>query len=179
MHSYKVSENDGTLTVSVSRVRGSSGAISVDYAIAPGTATPGTDYQANNGTLSWTDGDAAAKTFDIVIQNDFLLEEEETILLSLANPQGGAAVGALGQCRVEIEGVESGALGFTRTAFITSERDGTVEIMVSRGLGATGAIRVDYEVRGGANLSAERIGGVTHSRRLPDGDEYSDAIQRK
>ena len=177
--SYRVSENDGSLTVSVSRVRGSSGSISVDYIIAPGTATAGRDYDGTNGTLVWTDGDTAPKSFDIVIQNDFFLEEEETILLSLSNPQGGAAIGALGQCRVEIEGDESGALGFTRTAFITSESDLTVEIMVSRGLGATGAILVDYEVRGGANLSADQIGGVTHSRRLPDGDEYPDAIQSK
>ena len=177
--SYRVSENDGSLTVSVSRVRGSSGNISVDYVIAPGTATAGRDYDGTNGTLVWTDGDTAPKTFDIVIQNDFFLEEEETILLSLTNPQGGAAVGALGQCRVEIEGDESGALGFTKTAYITSESDLTVEIMVSRGLGATGAILVDYEVRGGANLTAEQIGGVTHSRRLPDGDDYPDAIQSK
>ena len=177
--SYRVSENDGSLTVSVSRVRGSSGSISVDYIIAPGTATAGRDYDGTNGTLVWTDGDTAPKSFDIVIQNDFFLEEEETILLSLSNPQGGAAIGALGQCRVEIEGDESGALGFTRTAFITSESDLTVEIMVSRGLGATGAILVDYEVRGGANLSAGQIGGVTFSRRLPDGDEYPDTIQDK
>ena len=138
--SYRVSENDGSLTVSVSRVRGSSGNISVDYVIAPGTATAGRDYDGTNGTLVWTDGDTAPKTFDIVIQNDFFLEEEETILLSLTNPQGGAAVGALGQCRVEIEGDESGALGFTKTAYITSESDLTVEIMVSRGLGATGVV---------------------------------------
>ena len=107
--SYRVSENDGSLTVSVSRVRGSSGSISVDYIIAPGTATAGRDYDGTNGTLVWTDGDTAPKSFDIVIQNDFFLEEEETILLSLSNPQGGAAIGALGQCRVEIEGDESGA----------------------------------------------------------------------
>ncbi|HIC25130.1 MAG TPA: hypothetical protein EYO82_04380, partial [Gammaproteobacteria bacterium] len=50
--------------------------------------------------------------------------------------------------------------------------------MVTRGLGATGAILVDYEVRGGGNLSDQQIGGVTHYRRLPEGDEYPDTIQR-
>ena len=53
--SYRVSENDGSLTVSVSRVRGSSGSVSVDYIIAPGTATAGRDYDGTNGTLVWTD----------------------------------------------------------------------------------------------------------------------------
>ena len=38
---------------------------------------------------------------------------------------------------------------------------------------------MDYEVLGGGNLSDQQIGGVTHTRRLPDGDEYPDTIQQK
>ena len=176
---YQVTENEGSVTISVMRVRGNSGAISVDYTVTPGTATPLTDYEGTNGILSWGDGDSGQKSFDIIIQNDFSIEEEETLFLTLTNPQGGSSIGTLKQTRVEINGDESGALGFTKRAFITSELDGRVEIMVTRGLGATGAILVDYEVLGGGNLSAQQIGGVTHSRRLPDGDEYPDTIQQK
>ena len=50
--SYQVTENEGSVTISVMRVRGSSGAISVDYTVTPGTATPLTDYDGANGILS-------------------------------------------------------------------------------------------------------------------------------
>ena len=124
--SYQVTENEGSVTISVMRVRGSSGAISVDYTVTPGTATPQDDYDGANGILSWSDGDSNPKSFDIIIQNDFFLEEEETLFLTLTNPQGGSTIGVLKQTRVEINGDESGSLGFTRTAFITSESDGRV-----------------------------------------------------
>ena len=127
--SHQVTENEGSVTISVMRVRGSSGAISVDYTITPGTATPQTDYDGTNGILTWGDGDSDSKSFDIIIQNDFSIEEEETLFLTLTNPQGGSSIGTLKQTRVEINGDESGALGFTKTAFITSEMDGRVEIM--------------------------------------------------
>ena len=50
---YSVAEDGGTLTVTVDRVGGSAGAVSVDYATADGTATAGLDYTAASGTLTF------------------------------------------------------------------------------------------------------------------------------
>ena len=176
---YNVFETDGSVTVTVNRERGSSGAVSVEYNVLDGTATSGADYEGSDGIITWADGEEGGKSININILNDALLEEQENILISLSNPQGGLSVGQLRETAIIIDGAESGSLGFARDSFITSEGDRYVEIMVTRGLGATGAVLVDYEVLGGGNLSEAQIGGVRHSRRLPEGEEYPDITQSK
>ncbi|MBV9470416.1 MAG: hypothetical protein JOZ57_14355, partial [Abitibacteriaceae bacterium] len=91
---YSVNEGSGTATITVNRVGGADGAVSVDYTTSNGTATAGQDYTASNGTLSWADGDATPKTFTIPITEDTLSEANETVTLTLANATGGAIIGA-------------------------------------------------------------------------------------
>ena len=86
-------ENGGSVTVTVNRTGGTLGAVSVDYASAPGTATAGIDFTAVSGTLNWPSGDGAAKTFALPILNDALIDANETIVLTLTNATGGATAG--------------------------------------------------------------------------------------
>ena len=174
---YRVFETDESVTVTVNRERGNKGAVSVEYIVLDGTATSEADYEGLGGIITWADGEEGGKSITINILNDPFLEEQETILISLSNPQGGLSVGQLRETSIIIDGAESGSLGFARSSFITSEGDRYVEIMVTRGLGATGAVLVDYEVLGGGNLSEQQIGGVRHSRRLPESEDYPDIIQ--
>jgi hypothetical protein len=90
---FQVAENVITATVTVTRAGGSDGAASVHYATGGGSATPGSDYQAAAGTLTWATGDGAAKTFTVTILNDSQPEGNETIGLTLSNATG-AALGA-------------------------------------------------------------------------------------
>jgi hypothetical protein len=90
---YSVNETGGSVTITVTRTGGSSGAVTVHYATANGTATAGADYTTSTGTLSWPSGDTAAKTFAIPILTDALVEGNETVLLSLTSPTGGASLG--------------------------------------------------------------------------------------
>ena len=92
--SASVSESAGSATISVTRTGGTTGAVSVSYATSNGTATAGADYTATSGTLSWADADSAAKAFSIPITNDTLAEGNETLLVTLSAPTGGAALGA-------------------------------------------------------------------------------------
>jgi len=62
---YTVAQNAGSMTVTVNRTGGSSGAASVAYKTTNGTAVAGTDFTTTTGTLKWADGDAAAKTFSV------------------------------------------------------------------------------------------------------------------
>jgi hypothetical protein len=57
--SYVVAESAPSVNVSVTRVGGSSGPVSVGYATVPATATPGGDYVTAMGTLTWSSGDVA------------------------------------------------------------------------------------------------------------------------
>lgn len=84
---YTVDENAGTATITVDRIGGNSGAISVDYATSDGTAVAGSDYTGTSGTLSWADGDSTSKTFSVSILDDTVHEDpEETLSLTLSNP---------------------------------------------------------------------------------------------
>jgi uncharacterized repeat protein (TIGR01451 family)/CSLREA domain-containing protein len=82
---YSVAENGVTATITVTRSGGSEGAASVDFATAGGSATSNVDFNATTGTLTWTDGDAASKTFDVTINDDPAVEGNEVFTVTLSN----------------------------------------------------------------------------------------------
>ncbi len=79
--------------ITVTRTGGTSGTVSVSYATADGTATDSLDYTAGGGTLTWPAGDGTSKTFHVPLIDDSLTEGDETVLLSLSDPTGGAILG--------------------------------------------------------------------------------------
>jgi len=89
---YTVSESGGTATITVNRINGTNGPVSVQYATADGTATAGADYTATSGVLNWADGDSAAKTFTIPILEDTVDEAVETVNVAISNATGGAGL---------------------------------------------------------------------------------------
>ena len=98
---YNLQENGGNVTFSASRVGGSKGAASVNYATAGGTAQAASDFTTSNGTLNWADGDSANKTFTIPILNDGLLESLESFTLTLSGATG-ALLGEVTQATLTI-----------------------------------------------------------------------------
>jgi uncharacterized repeat protein (TIGR01451 family) len=90
---YEVPENSGGVPITVSVNPPPLVAISVDYATSDGSATAGEDYTAASGTLTFNPG-SAFQTFTVLITNDGVDEEDETLVLSLSNP-GGANLGAV------------------------------------------------------------------------------------
>jgi Calx-beta domain-containing protein/parallel beta helix pectate lyase-like protein/polymorphic membrane protein len=89
-----VNESAGTITITVTRAGGSDNAVSVSYATADGTAMAPGDYLSAMGTLNWADQDTANKTFQVTIVDDAVPESDETFLVTISNPQGGAALGS-------------------------------------------------------------------------------------
>jgi plastocyanin len=87
--SPSVSEAAGSVTVLVNRTGSSSGAVSVGYATGGGTAVPGTNYVSTSGTLSWAAGDHAAKSFNVQVLDDHVVDGTHTVLLTLSDPTGG------------------------------------------------------------------------------------------
>lgn len=101
--SYSVDENGGSIRIYVSRSGGSSGAASVNYATANGSATSGSDYTSKSGTLNWSDGDSADKYFDVSITDDSLAENAETFTANLSSASG-ASMGSPNSTTVTING---------------------------------------------------------------------------
>src|SRR5262249_44085272 len=90
--SYVVNEGEGLAQVVIQRCGPSDAAVSVDYAIDGGTATPGADYLAHNGTVTFAPLEVQ-KIIPISIVDDTLLEPDETIQLIVSEPTGGAILG--------------------------------------------------------------------------------------
>jgi hypothetical protein len=86
---YSVTENGRTARITVERINGSVGTVTVQYATGSGTAVDGADYSARSGTLKFSSRQTT-QTFSIPILDDSATEGGETVQLLLSNPTGGA-----------------------------------------------------------------------------------------
>ena len=93
---FSVAEPQGSRTISVQRVDGTQGPVTVNYTTSDGSANAGNDYGATAGFLEWANGEGGQKTFEVPIFDDGLDEGNETVNLSLSNPTGGAILGTSG-----------------------------------------------------------------------------------
>ena len=144
--SYTVAENgSGTATITVTRIGGNQGAVTVDYATNDGTATAGSDYTATTGTLSWASGVSGPQTFTVSITNDTEVEVNETVNLTLSNPTGGATLGTSTATLTITSEDAYGMLQFSANSYNVNETDGTVTnvITLQRVNGSSGVVSVD------------------------------------
>jgi hypothetical protein len=91
---YDVTESRGPGTVTLERVDGNGGSVTVDLTtiLSGGTATPNVDYTPVTTTVTFADGQTTA-TVQIPILDDSQIEGNETIVLALSNPTNGATIG--------------------------------------------------------------------------------------
>jgi hypothetical protein len=143
---YDVDETGGQAIVTVERLGGVGGAVSVDYQTSDGSATGGSDYTATSGTLNWAAGDSADKTFTVPVNWDGRAEGTEAISLALTNPGGGSDLGpnTAAVVRVGDDGA-SGPLALSSNAYHVGEADGVITITARRSGGSLGGpVTVDY-----------------------------------
>jgi hypothetical protein len=88
--------NDGTsdLTFTVTRSGNTSGASTVDFATANGTATAGDDYVEKTGTVSFADGETS-QTVTVTVNGDTVVEPNETLTLSLSPASTDGVIGVI------------------------------------------------------------------------------------
>jgi len=79
-------ENDGTVTLWVTRTGGKRGTVRVDYATAGGTALSNTDFTAASNYVEWANDDDADKPITVDITNDGDLEIDEEFTVTLSDP---------------------------------------------------------------------------------------------
>jgi hypothetical protein len=158
---YTVDEGGGSLTVTVNREFGTVGAVAVNYAASNGTATVGQDYTAASGTLSFAAGEAS-KTFTIPILEDTLLDPDETILLALSGPTGGAVLGDFGDAMVTVVDNDGpGTLQFGAPTFTVNENGVEATLTVTRTRGRDGSVSVDYAAGTGTATFRQDFLGAT------------------
>lgn len=153
-----VAETTDTVTLTVRRLGGSSGELSVNYATTDGTATDGSDYVGATGTLTWADGDSSDKTVTVTILGDTVVEADETFTVTLSDPTSGASLdtatvtitdndtsGSGGS--TSYTDIHPGTPKFAISAIEVSESAENLDITVNRVGGTDGRIEVNYTTK--------------------------------
>ena len=148
---YSVVESDTNFPVIVRRTGGGADEVSVDLEITGGTATRGDDYDHNGGnsvTLHFDAGQMAITNI-FAIHDDRSAEGDETILLALRNPEGGARLAGVTSATVRILDDEV-TLQFSATSYTNKETAGAAVIFVERSGPLNGPASVHVRTSGGS-----------------------------
>ncbi len=149
--SRTIDETDPNVSVTVRRVGGTNGLVRVPYATIAGTATNGADFTAQSGIITFTAGELGERTVVIPLLDDTLAEGDESFLVSLGAPLGGATWGETSASAITLRENDT-AIQFPNTLFYIRENAGTKIVDVQRIGRKTGVASINYV---SSNASAE------------------------
>jgi uncharacterized delta-60 repeat protein len=156
---YTVQQNAGSATISVIRLGGSQGVETVNFLTSNGSAANGQDYVATNGVLTWNSGDTTAKTFNVNILNDGVVNSNITVKLALTNAtlNGQANTNILqpptNAVLTIINNDFYGSPTLSASSYIVDENAGQAVITVNRLGGSSQTITVNYATSNGTALA--------------------------
>jgi YVTN family beta-propeller protein len=158
---YSVSEDGGKATITVERSGPLGSTVTVQYATSNGSATggatattPGADYVITSGTLTFGPT-VTRQTFTVTIVNDFVIEPDETVTLTLSNPGvvGTGTPPVLGPRNPAILTItnddKAGSLEFSAGTYTVSEAAGAAAIVVTRSGGLGEGVTVTFSTGAG------------------------------
>ena len=183
--SSSVNEDGLRAAVTVERVDGLNGSVSVDYNTSDGTAVEGLDYRNKKGTLIFGSGQKS-KTFYVRISDDEFQEGDEHVNITIHTPRGGATVPAEGEAGLTARLVivdndlKSGKFDLDDLVHEIDEDGGTETIFVRRTGGSRGHVTVQYEViaeAAGGAVNGEDFVATTGTLTWADGDIGDKEIQ--
>lgn len=148
--SYKTNEAAVLAQISLYRLGGSVGPLTVSVAAASGTATAGIDFTGVTNTVTWVNGDVAPKTILVPLIDDSSVEGNETVSLRIFNPSIAGAIGAVSNAVLTILDDDFfGTLSFSQPNYDADERGTNVTITVVRTGGLGDTVSIDYAVANG------------------------------
>ena len=109
---YGADERAGQATITVGRIGGRTGEVSVDYATSDGTAATPWDYSPVSGTLVLPDG-ATTGTFSVPVFHNQVHLGDKAFSVTLSNPTGGATLGTYSAAPVVIVEADPSHIGFS------------------------------------------------------------------
>ncbi|WP_181537162.1 Calx-beta domain-containing protein, partial [[Anoxybacillus] calidus] len=110
---YYASEGDN-LMVTVNRLSGSEGPITVNYEVNSGTAMSESDFESTSGTLTFGDRETT-KSFYVKILSDDVDDDNETAYIKLSSPSNGALLGINSTAMITIKNKYDGVKSLTAT----------------------------------------------------------------
>lgn len=145
---------EGTsVTLTLERVGGSTGSLSVIYGAIEGTATQPFDFSGISGSVTWADGDASTKTISVPLPLDGTLENDETFGIQIV----GVGPVRLGSNRLSTITIQDGDVSggqpvviFRSPSQTVTEDTLTVTVPVDLSSPATSAVTVPFTISGTA-----------------------------
>lgn len=171
LHTYTITDNDSSTiqftstnsngseataatVISVGLNAASASAVSVQYSISGGTATgSGTDFTLASGTVTIAAGATTANLPSLAINNDNIVEVDETVIIQLAGAVN-AAIGSSTLHTYTINDNDTTSIQFTASASSNSEATPTPVIQVSLTSASAQTTSVQYSVTGGTAAGA-------------------------
>ncbi len=167
--SYTITEGGGVgytnAYITVNRVNGSSGTVSVNYSTLDGTALAGAKYSATNGVLTFGDGEST-KSFFVQVRNTTTAEGPESLSIVLSNPTGGSTLAIPSTTVLTILNTNTG-IAFASAANAYTEPSGaapgTVALNVVRFNNTNGTTTVTYSTTNGTAVAGTDFVGVNNA----------------
>jgi uncharacterized repeat protein (TIGR01451 family)/uncharacterized delta-60 repeat protein len=160
---FAVNEGNGTATISVLRLNGSNGVVTVNYSTTNsvatnGIATAGVDYLPTSGLLTFNNGETF-KTFTVPILDNSIVDGDRTFGITISNVQPPSAAQLLTKfATVTILDNDVG-FSFTNSVLTTLESSNQLVVTVVRTNGSpTGTNSIVYSTSDGtANAGFDYI----------------------
>ena len=143
-----------------------SSAVSASWATAGGTATSGSDFTANSGTVSFA-ANETSKTITVATIDDAAVESVETMTVTLSSPSAGATI-ATATGTGTINDNDGGSSGLTMSASNASVTEGgNLSFQVT--LSSSSPIALTYSTANGTATAPQDYSIVSGSLNLSAG----------
>ena len=123
--------------------------------------------------MTFADG-AVSQSFTVPVIDDSVYEGDESLLVSLSNPGGGASLGTPSSATLTITDNDpvppAGTLKFTQAAYTVSESGPALAVAVTRAGGSFGAVTVDYSTTDGSAAAGNDYTATSGTLTFVDGD---------
>ena len=143
--------NEFTVLLTIQRMGGTIGDVTIAWQVTGGSATAGEDYRATGASLTFQDG-ATMLPIVITILEDDIPERNEDIVVQLTGVTGGATIGDDGgsvDIIIIANDGAAGVVGFppSSRSVVTSEGE-QVSLTVSRMISSLGMVEIMWNITG-------------------------------
>ena len=160
-------EAEGSLELRVTLSEQSERRVSANYATSDGSATAPGDYTATSGTLSIEAGQTEG-TISVPIVHDGVLEPDETLTLTLSNPQNATLLDGFATATI----TDSGHLPTVSVTDVSGVEDDVGSLLFEVSLDAAGGVAttVDYATTDGTATAASDYAATSGSLTFSAGE---------
>lgn len=140
--SYSTGESSGSVTLTVNRVSGSNGPLTVKYVTNDDTAVAATNYSPTMGTLTWADGNTDSKTISVGILYDSVQTSDlsfKVLFYDLSTGSFSNYPSTISSSIITIVDQEPGKFKFSSSSYSTLE-GASVLVGVERYSGSFGTV---------------------------------------